>query len=63
MSIWELDDWLTMALISGGFVASWTYVFMHPSDTVFGICVGSVGTFGAIFHGLRVRDDKETDKC
>lgn len=59
----KFDDWLVMFLVAGAFVASWVYVFTHPSDTAFGVCVGGVGTFGAIFHGIRVHDDKEPDKC
>jgi len=58
---YDLSDWLILGLISGGFIASWTYVFLHPSEGAFGICVGGVGTFGAIFHGLRLHDDKTPD--
>jgi hypothetical protein len=58
----DARDWLTVALIGGGFIASWVYVFVHPSVEAFGIVVGGVGTFGAIFHGLSVHDDKQPDR-
>jgi hypothetical protein len=59
---YDLSDWLVLVLVGGGFVAAWVYVFLHPSPEAFGICVGGVGTFGAIFHGLRVHDDKQPDR-
>jgi len=54
-------DWVTLTLIACGFIASWVYAFIHPSNEVYAICVGGVGTFGAIFHWICVRDDKEKD--
>jgi hypothetical protein len=59
---YDLRDWLTLILMGGGFTASWVYVFEHPSDTNFGICVGAIGTFGAVFHWLCVKDDKMPDR-
>jgi len=57
----DASDWIALALIGGGFIASWIYVFIHPSVTAYGICVGAVGTFGAIFHWICVLDDKKPD--
>jgi hypothetical protein len=59
---YDLRDWVTLVLIGAGFAASWVYVFIHPSVEAFGICVGAVGTFGAAFHWLCVRDDKTPDR-
>jgi hypothetical protein len=58
----DASDWAVLALVAGGFVASWAYVFMHPSDTAYGICVGGVGTFGGLFHFLTMHDDKIPDR-
>jgi hypothetical protein len=58
----DLSDRLVLVLVAGGFVASWTYVFMHPSPEAFGICVAGVGTFVAAFHAIRVHDDKQPDR-
>lgn len=58
---YDLRDWITLALIGAGFVASWVYVFVHPSEGAFLTCTAAVGTFGAIFHGLSVHDDKTPD--
>jgi len=58
----DARDWICLGLVGGGFIASWGYVFLHPSDTAFGICVGGVGTFGAIFHALTIHDDKQPDR-
>ncbi len=57
----DARDWVTLLLIGGGFVASWVYVFLHPSVETYGICIGAVGTFGAIFHWIAVFDDKRPD--
>lgn len=59
---YDLRDWLTLVLMGGGFSASWTYVFLHPSVAAFSICVGAVGTFGAVFHKICVNDDKVPDR-
>jgi hypothetical protein len=58
----DLRDWFTLGLVAGGFVASWVYVFLHPSVEAFGICVGAVGTFSSVFHWLCVHDDKSPDR-
>lgn len=57
----DARDWVAMIVVGGGFVASWVYVFMHPSEAAFTVTVGAVGTFGAIFHWLCVHDDKIPD--
>lgn len=59
---YDLRDWLTLALNAAGFVASWVYVFLHPSVEAFVTCTAAVGAFGAIFHWLCVRDDKAPDR-
>lgn len=58
---YDLSDWLVLIMIACSFVASWVYVFMHPSDTNFGICVGGVATSGGLFQFLRISDDKRPD--
>lgn len=58
----DASDRLVLILVACGFIASWTYLFLHPSDTAFGICVGGVGTFVAAFHAIRVHDDKQPDR-
>lgn len=57
----DYRDWLTVFLIAGGFIASWIFVFMHPSTEVFGICIGGMGAFSSLFHLIAVRDDKIPD--
>lgn len=57
----DFRDVAVLTLISGGFLASWIYVFLHPSDAAFGVCVGGTGAWGCIFHGLTVHDDKVPD--
>jgi hypothetical protein len=59
---YDLRDIVTLGLIGGGFIASWVWVFLHPTVEAFGICVGAVGTFGAVFHWLCMRDDKVPDR-
>lgn len=58
----DIRDWITLFLVASGFIASWVYVFLHPSVEAFGICVGAVGTFSSIFHWLCVHDDKAPDR-
>jgi hypothetical protein len=57
----DYRDYLTVFLVTGGFIASWVYVFMHPSPEAFGICIGGVGAFSSLFHLIAVRDDKTPD--
>lgn len=57
----DFRDVAVLTLISAGFLGSWIYVFMHPSDVAFGVCVGGTGAWGCIFHWLTVRDDKVPD--
>jgi hypothetical protein len=59
--LFDIRDWIVMVLLASGFVASWGYVFVHPSDAAFGICMGGQGTFVAAFHWMTVRDDKSPD--
>lgn len=58
----DLSDQMAMALVGAGFIASWTYAFMHPSDMVYGICVGATGAFVAAYHMICVHDDKHPDE-
>ncbi len=58
----DLKDWIVMTLLGSGFVASWAYVFAHPSVEAFGICMGGQGTFVAAFHWIGVHDDKTPDR-
>lgn len=62
MSGWDLDDWIIMALVVAILVAGTIYIFIHDSDMVFGSWCGLVVTVTGVFHWLRIRDDKETDK-
>jgi hypothetical protein len=58
---YDLSDWLVTIMAAGGFILPWTYAFLHPSEGVFGICVGATVTSGSIYHALRVHDDKRPD--
>jgi hypothetical protein len=57
----DFRDVAVLVLISAGFLASWFYVFMHPSDMAYATCVGGTGAWGCIFHWLTVRDQKIPD--
>lgn len=59
---YDLSDWLVLMMIAVSFLASWVYVWVHPSDIAFGVCVGGVGTFGGLFQYLRIKDDKIPDR-
>jgi hypothetical protein len=58
---YDLSDWLVMIMAVGGFVLPWVYIFLHPSDSAFGIGVGATVTNGSVYHALRVHDDKKPD--
>jgi len=58
---YDIRDRIVLALLGTGFVASWTYVFMHPTDTAFGLAVGGTGAWSCGFHWLCQRDDKTPD--
>lgn len=57
-----VQDWAVLVLIGAGFVASWVYVFMHPSPGAFMTCIGGTGTWSIAFHWIVMRDDKEPDR-
>lgn len=59
---YDLSDWLVLILAVGCFVASWAFVFLHPTVEAFGICIGGTVTNGGLFHLLRVHDDKQPDR-
>jgi len=57
----DARDWVVMGLMGSGFIASWVWVFLHPSEGSYMVCLGATGTFGAIFHWLTVYDAKQED--
>ncbi len=59
---YDLRDRLAFALLGAGFIASWTYAFLHPSDAVYIACVGGTGAWGCAYHALNVHDDKTPDR-
>jgi membrane associated rhomboid family serine protease len=57
-----IQDWTVLLLIAAGFIASWVYLFLHPSAGAFGVCVGGTGAWSVAFHWIVTRDDKEPDR-
>ncbi len=58
---YDIRDRIVLALLGCGFIASWTYVFMHPSDTAFATAIGGTGAWSCGFHWLCIRDQKIPD--
>lgn len=59
MSITDIKDWYVMLHMGGVLLASTVFVFLHPEH--FNVYCTFVGTVGAIFHWLVIRDDKVPD--
>jgi hypothetical protein len=54
-------DLVAMAAVILTSAASWVYLFIHPSDTNFGICVGGCGAVYAAYHWICIKDSKVPD--
>lgn len=59
MKIVDAKDWYVMLHMGGALGASTVFVFLHPEH--FPAYCTFVGSIGAIFHWLCVRDDKVPD--
>lgn len=59
MSRTDIKDWYAMLHVGGSLTAGTYFVFLHPEH--FATYCGFVGTVGAIFHWICVRDDKVPD--
>ena len=58
---YDVRDKMALALLGCAFVASWTYVFLHPSEGAFAACIGGTGAWSCGYHIICVRDDKVPD--
>lgn len=58
----NMSDIVVLLLLLAGFLASWVYVFMHPSPEAFIAVVTSQGTFVGAYHMISVHDDKVPDR-
>ncbi len=58
---YDIRDKMALALLGAGFIASWTYAFLHPSEGVFIACVGATGAWSCGYHAICVHDDKRPD--
>lgn len=58
---YDIRDRIVLALLGAGFIACWTYTFMHPSAAVFATAVGGTGAWSCAFHWICVKDDKAPD--
>jgi hypothetical protein len=59
---YDIRDRIVLALLGAGFIACWTYVFLHPSEGAFVAAIGGTGTWSCAFHWICVRDDKVPDR-
>lgn len=59
MSRLDAKDWYVMLHMGGALTTSTVFVFLHPEH--FPAYCGFVGTVGAVFHWLIIRDDKVPD--
>jgi hypothetical protein len=57
----DITDWFMMGFTAVLLLAGTTYIFIHPSPTVYGIWAGILTAQGGLFHGLRVWDQKAKD--
>ncbi len=58
---YDVRDRIVLALLGAGFIASWTYVFLHPSDAAFATAIGGTGAWTCGFHWICIRDSKTPD--
>ena len=58
---YDIRDRIVLALLGAGFIASWTYAFIHPSEAVFCAAIGGTGAWSCGFHCICLRDAKIPD--
>ena len=54
-------DAFVIAVITAAWAAATVYLFLHPSDTSFGIWCGLASTLIGAYHWLTIYDDKKPD--
>jgi hypothetical protein len=57
----DMSDKLIPTLLVATTIAGWTWEFMHPSETTFGIIVSATLVKFLGYHAIRVWDDKQPD--
>ena len=57
----DCGDWIVVLFLFAFATAGAVWIFKHPSAEAFGLWTGTLATSGAVFHWLRVHDQKQAD--